>query len=319
MGLRFRKSVTLCKGVRLNFGKSGMSVTTGNRGFQNTYNSGTGKRTTSIGIHGTGLSYVLTSGGRNDSNRPLQQNSQRAVSTYEPFVALKDIATYRNDEQTEVAPVEEVPQDAFLQSESLKPSSILSINKIKAIHYSSDEKVDWTEMLIQDTAPQTCDDVEFWEYFHAKAYEVLNGNIDTYLQIIEDVGPLDDLIDYGFSFECGTDNPNIMFVEFETKQETIMPSKSSMRITEYYDLLQDYICSCSIRVARDIFALLPVSHIIVHALSDGNTVLSVDFERRIFSKLKFKGSDASDMVKEFKRNMSFDCQNGFQPVKQLEG
>lgn len=26
MGLRFRKSVTLCKGVKLNFGKTGMSV-----------------------------------------------------------------------------------------------------------------------------------------------------------------------------------------------------------------------------------------------------------------------------------------------------
>ena len=48
MGLRYRKSVTLCKGVRLNFGKNGMSVTTGTRGFHNTYNFGTGERTTSI-------------------------------------------------------------------------------------------------------------------------------------------------------------------------------------------------------------------------------------------------------------------------------
>ena len=26
MGLRFRKSITLCKGVKLNFGKTGMNV-----------------------------------------------------------------------------------------------------------------------------------------------------------------------------------------------------------------------------------------------------------------------------------------------------
>ena len=82
---------------------------------------------------------------------------------------------------------------------------------------------------------------------------------------------------------------------------------------------QAYVCSCSIRVARDIFALLPVSHVIVHALSEGSTVLSVDFERRIFTKLRFQGSDASDLVEEFKCNMNYDSQNGFQPVAQLEG
>ena len=92
-----------------------------------------------------------------------------------------------------------------------------------------------------------------------------------------------------------------------------MPCKSSMKIKDYNDLLQDYVCSCAIRVARDIFALLPVSHVIVHALSEGITILSVDFERRIFTKLRFKDSDASDLVEEFKYKMIFDSQNGFQP------
>ncbi len=130
---------------------------------------------------------------------------------------------------------------------------------------------------------------------------------------------MEDLLEYGFGFECGTDNPNYMFVEFKTKQDEIMPSKSSMRITDYNELLQDYVCSCAIRVGRDIFALLPVSHVIVHALSEENTILSVDFERRVFTRSKFLGSDASDIVEEFKCNMNFDCKNGFQPVSQLEG
>ena len=320
MGLRFRKSVTLCKGVRLNFGKSGMSVTTGTRGFHNTYNFGTGKRTTSIGIPGTGLSYVTTSGGRSNSNRSRQQNSQRQTNTYEPYPTFDDVQQpYPVEEHVEASFVDEVPQDAFLQSEPPKPSSILSSNRLTSIHFSSDEKVDWTEMLIQDAPTETCDDVKFWEYCHGKAYDVLNGNIDTYLQIIQDVGPLEDLLEYGVGFECGTNDPNYMFVEFETKQDEIMPSKSSMQITYYNNLLQDYVCSCAIRVARDIFALLPVSHVIVHALSGGNTVLSVDFVRRIFTKLRFQGSDASDLVAEFRCNMNFDSQNGFQPVDQLEG
>lgn len=319
MGLRFRKSITLCKGVRLNFGKTGMSVTTGICGFHNTYNFGTGKTTTSVVIPGTGLSYVTTSGGRNSTNRSRRQNSQRMTNTCETYQASDDVQPRYAEDSVEATFVDEVSQDAFLQSEPPKPSSIMSSNRLTSIHFSSDEKVDWTEMLIQDAPSETCDDVKFWEYCHDKAYDVLNGNIDTYLQIIKDVGPLEDLLDYGFGFECGTDNPNYMFVEFATKQDEIMPNKSLMKITEYNDLFQDYVCSCAIRVARDIFALLPVSHVIVNALSEGSTVLSVDFERRIFTKLKFQGSDSSDLVEGFKCNMSFDCQNGFQPVRQLEG
>lgn len=319
MGLRFRKSITLCKGVRLNFGKNGVSVTTGTKGFHNTYNFGTGKRTTSIGIPGTGISYVTTSGGKSNSNRYPRQTVQRNVNDYEPYTELEETDLYHSNEQKNTDVPGEVPEDAFFQNKPPEPSAILYDNRLTSIHFSADERIDWTEMLIQDAPTEACDDVKFWEYCHNKAYEVLNGNIDTYLKIIQDVGPLDDLLDYGFGFECGTDDPNIMFVEFETRQDEIMPSKSSMEITEYNILLQDYICSCSIRVARDIFALLPVSHVIVHALSGGSTVLSVDFERRIFTKLKFQGSDASNLVEEFKCNMDFDCRNGFQTVNRLEG
>ena len=36
MGLRFRKSISIFPGVRLNFGKTGMSVSTGVPGFRRT-------------------------------------------------------------------------------------------------------------------------------------------------------------------------------------------------------------------------------------------------------------------------------------------
>ena len=60
--LRFRRSVSICKGVRLNFGKKGVSISSGIPGFRKTYNFNTGKTTTSVGIPGTGIYYVDTSG-----------------------------------------------------------------------------------------------------------------------------------------------------------------------------------------------------------------------------------------------------------------
>lgn len=56
MGLRFRKCVKILPGVKLNFSKSGASVTVGKRGMSSNFSS-RGTRTT-VGIPGTGLSYT---------------------------------------------------------------------------------------------------------------------------------------------------------------------------------------------------------------------------------------------------------------------
>lgn len=58
MGLRFRKIFSVAPGVRVNVSKSGVSTSLGGRGA--TVNVGTsGKRTFTLGIPGTGLSYQM--------------------------------------------------------------------------------------------------------------------------------------------------------------------------------------------------------------------------------------------------------------------
>lgn len=56
MGLRFRKSVKILPGVKLNFSKSGTSMTVGKRGMSTNFSS-RGIRNT-VCISGTGLSYT---------------------------------------------------------------------------------------------------------------------------------------------------------------------------------------------------------------------------------------------------------------------
>lgn len=63
MGLRFRKSVKIAPGVRLNFSKKSTSVSFGGKGARYTVSS-TGRKTASVGIPGTGLSYVETVSGK---------------------------------------------------------------------------------------------------------------------------------------------------------------------------------------------------------------------------------------------------------------
>lgn len=74
MGFRFRRSVKIIPGVKLNFSKRGVSTTLGVKGARYTMGSG-GRRTASVGIPGTGISYVTTQ--NKHAVKKLSQNTAR--------------------------------------------------------------------------------------------------------------------------------------------------------------------------------------------------------------------------------------------------
>lgn len=59
MGLRFRKSFKIAPGVRVNVGKKSIGISAGVKGARVSVNS-SGRKTTTVGIPGTGLSYQKT-------------------------------------------------------------------------------------------------------------------------------------------------------------------------------------------------------------------------------------------------------------------
>ena len=70
MGLRIRKSVKIAPGVRLNFGKKGISTSIGKRGVGVTF--GPTGTTAHISVPGTGISYVKKTG--------ISKSKQKEVS-----------------------------------------------------------------------------------------------------------------------------------------------------------------------------------------------------------------------------------------------
>lgn len=82
MGLRFRKSVKIAPGIKLNLNKKSTSVTFGGKGFHHTISS-TGKKTTTVGVPGTGISYSKTSGGvhRTTSSKDTIPNNPHVNNT----------------------------------------------------------------------------------------------------------------------------------------------------------------------------------------------------------------------------------------------
>ena len=77
MGLRFRKSVKIAPGVRLNISKKSVGISAGVKGYRKSINS-SGRVTTSIGFPGTGVSYVKT---ENLKSKKKKTVSSRVSST----------------------------------------------------------------------------------------------------------------------------------------------------------------------------------------------------------------------------------------------
>lgn len=82
MGLRFRKSIKLAPGVKLNLNKKSTGITVGGKGAHYTINSN-GKKTASVGIPGTGISYSTSTGGgtsKSKNSRLSQTNTSAGIS-----------------------------------------------------------------------------------------------------------------------------------------------------------------------------------------------------------------------------------------------
>lgn len=294
MGLRFRKSISIMPGVKLNFGKTGVSVSAGIPGFRKTFHSG-GRTTTSVGIPGTGISCVTTENRNGSSHR--ERRPQTTPTYYEPIEEPINTTSYNEHAEEYSAPTYET------ESRTVTKEVTADIHKI------TDDPVDWTEIMVNPYPPDSSYDADLWKYFHSVSSKVLSGDIDTYLKVINDVNPLNDLLDYGTGFEFGTDSPLKMEVEFQVCSKNISISKKS-------DEYQDYVCSVAIRIARDMFALLPVQEVIVHAISDNIDVVSVCFDKKTFLGLKFNFIDPSETINKFKHNMDFDS-GGFSEITRI--
>lgn len=319
MGLCFRKSITIAPGVRINLSKSGPSLSFGKKGIRETI-SATGKSTTSIGIPGTGVYYR-----KSYDLKKLGKGKDAAAKT-----AAAASAT----DQEKLALIEE--------NKAKVAEYEAYVNAIKSVHKATDGYIDW-ESLNKGEIPTNIvkGSEEYKEFESLKQFSerVVAGDVDAYLEIIGEIKPYDDLLDYGSSFEVGTDRKDVLEVEFHVKSEEVVPdielslkangtlSEKEMSKTNYYALMQDYICSTMIRVARDSFALLPIEKVYVHAVDDmlntatgyntEVTLVSAEFGREQLQALNMEMIDPSDALSNFKNNMKFAKTTGFKAVERI--
>jgi len=354
MGLRVRKSIQICKGVRLNFGTTGASVSFGTKGLRHTIHT-SGRRTTSVGIPGTGISYVKTHGTKKKQAgvKPLQGRQAGYADDGNNAAKLEEynnlVESLRSIHKTCDDPVNwealKNSSEPFAPG-TIGPRQAAALQELNAYkpglfeRLSSGNKKKELEKAVEQAAAEDAEEYENWKKLVALADRVLQGDLDAYLDVIDQMNPLGDLIDFGSDFEIGADNAGAIEVEFKAKIDSIVPqytlsltktgklSQREMTKTAYFELVQDFVCSCSIRIARDIFALLPVKTVVVHAVDsrinnqtgrrEEVTILSVLFERDIMDGLNFEHIDPSAAMNNFLHNMKFQKTAGMMPVDRVE-
>ena len=321
MGLVFRKSIKLFKGVKLNISKSGPSLSFGKTGMRATVGAN-GKVTGSVGIPGTGVYYRKTANVKKLVEKTKDKEEKKKAKTSKKeekqnngSISLEEYNARRKGAESLASENNEDMQEyeAYVQS----------MEDIVSVHKTADPVIDWDNVSGKDM-------LELKE-------SVMNGDIDSYLYVIGEMQPFDDLLEYGSEFEVGEDqNEGEIAVEFHVKSEEVVPEEEldinaggqivvkKMAAGKRNELIKDYVCSCVLRVARDTFSMLPIDVVNVYALdkvlntATGNEedvcIVKARISRSSLYGINFEKVDPSDCLDNIGCEMKYSKTKGFRPL-----
>lgn len=336
MGLNFRKSISLMKGLKLNLSKSGPSISFGKSGLRQSVNL-KGQTRTTVGIPGTGIYYTkqsnvkniagaLTGGGKDSKGG---KTAKAAPASARDNSKAQAAAAAKAEAAQQAAAAKQAELEQAQQKVAEYEEYIASI---KGVHKASDGKVDWEKVRAGNVPADMTGLINF-------ADRVLSGDTSAYLEVIGAFNPFEDLLEYGSGFLVGTDDPDILEVEFQVRSEEVVPtigysltstgklSEKELSKAAYYDLVQDYVASTILRVARDSFALLPINTVLIHAcdnvintatgMEEEMTLVSARITREQTERINFELVDPSDCLGLFESNCNFKKTSGYTPVDRL--
>ena len=136
------------------------------------------------------------------------------------------------------------------------------------------------------------------------------------------------LFDSYISADCKIVNHEIVIPKNTISQtQTGKLSIKDMAITKSHKLYQEYVCSCTLRVARELFGLIPVDVVYVNAIIDGHNpqngrledqpILSLCITRQQHDSILFEKVNPVSCVEGLDYNMNFKRTEGLQMVERL--
>lgn len=183
--------------------------------------------------------------------------------------------------------------------------------------------------------------LEEWRSNVSLAKALLGGEVKAKLDALEKIRPFSEISNLGSSLSVCECTDGMLEATLNVHGKEIVPDKAksllksgkisvkSMPKGQFNEIYQDYVCSCVLRIANEIFSVILDDLVIVTAVDEllnpktGHLeevpILSAMISRRTMSGLKLDAIDPSDSMDNFIHNMSFQKTKGFNRVERVRG
>lgn len=180
---------------------------------------------------------------------------------------------------------------------------------------------------------------EQWSALNQLASSIKQGDPLAYQQAILEINPLSEMQEIGCDIQFAVPDSQTAIIYLMIDREIVIPkqikaltargklSVKNMPKTKIYELYQDYVCGCALRIARELFSFLPLSRVVVHVQTNmldqatghmlQQTILSVCIPSDTLSQINFMTADPSEAIGLFLHRMEFRKAKGFTAILPL--
>ncbi|NKB99650.1 MAG: hypothetical protein GKR90_14300 [Pseudomonadales bacterium] len=199
------------------------------------------------------------------------------------------------------------------------------------------------EAAKSEDAKTTENEHKSWQEKHSKwkeeveyAKRLIAGESEVKLKVIKKYQTFSDIEDLGSDVSFNVTDGGVLNAELKVHGSDIVPDESYSLLQsgklsvkklprgKFYEAYQDYVCSCVLRIGRELFAILPDTVVVVTAtdeLLDTKTghqedtpILSVVLSRSTLETMNMDRIDPSESLGNFVHNMNFKKTGGFSAV-----
>jgi hypothetical protein len=174
------------------------------------------------------------------------------------------------------------------------------------------------------------------------AHRVLSGEHMAFIEAFAEFNPVAEFSSVGSLRQFAIEGDDLIECVFKVHAGEAIPpqvkaltaggkvSCKPMPKSQYHELYQDYVCACVIRMAREVFSMLPVTTLLATALADAldpvtgkqseQPVLSVAIPRAEVAAIDFDSVSATDAIDRFVHRGNFKVSRNtgtFQPITPL--
>lgn len=210
-------------------------------------------------------------------------------------------------------------------------------NKLKTDiqHAKEKDEEKHKELLAEYTGVQTD-----WAVSKDIAQQLIKGDSKAKLEAIKEFSPFSEIDTIGSNITININEGSLIEVSINIHSSEIVPAEQKsllksgklsikkMPVGKFNEIFQDYVCSVILRVANEIFAIIPDKYVLINAkdkLLNSSTghieeqiIVSTYIPKETIRNLNMESIDPSDSMSNYITNMNFKKTKGFVPVKQVE-